>query len=157
MSKAVVKSSAVPCEQRLLAAINAFKADLNGPNKTALDSIGNNPTAEDASKLVATINNEITKAAVGPRFVNFVNSAQKYAVLGNLCHGVWAPIQLSLTLTTSHAAYIESISELLMHTGLAAPQFERLAAIYPNSRSLQIYLTEYYTIVIKLCHRMVKF
>src|SRR5262249_20841124 len=41
--------------------------------------------------------------------------------------------------------------------GRSAPRYEKMALLYPQSKNLQSYLSEYFIVVVQLCHRMLKF
>lgn len=44
-----------------------------------------------------------------------------------------------------------------MNIGRSAPQHQEISFLYPNSRKLQIYLQEYFIVVINLCKELVSF
>ncbi|KAJ6028022.1 hypothetical protein N7540_003598 [Penicillium herquei] len=44
-----------------------------------------------------------------------------------------------------------------MVIGRSAPRYEKLALLYPRSKELQSFLIEYFVIVVRLCHRILKF
>lgn len=44
-----------------------------------------------------------------------------------------------------------------MVIGRSAPRYEKLALLYPRSKDLQSLLVEYFTVVVRLCHRILKF
>lgn len=44
-----------------------------------------------------------------------------------------------------------------MIIGRSAPRYEKLALLYPRSKELQSLLLEYFTAVVRLCHRILKF
>lgn len=49
------------------------------------------------------------------------------------------------------------MSTLIMNVGRSAPRFENLALLYPRSRDLRISLDEYFIVVVRLCHDILKF
>lgn len=55
------------------------------------------------------------------------------------------------------ASYLEKVSRLLMIVGRGAPRYQTLAAIYPRSKELQANLCEYFIVVVRLCHHILKF
>lgn len=44
-----------------------------------------------------------------------------------------------------------------MNVGRSAPRFENLALLYPRSRDLRISHDEYFIVVVRLCHDILKF
>ena len=44
-----------------------------------------------------------------------------------------------------------------MTAGHSAPRYQMMALLYPRSTNLQSYLPEYFTVVVNLCHRLLKF
>jgi len=60
-------------------------------------------------------------------------------------------------LTVEFAACLDKLSALLMDAGRSAPRYENLALLYPQSRMLQSYFAEYFLVVVRLCHQILKF
>ena len=44
-----------------------------------------------------------------------------------------------------------------MIVGREAPRYQTLAAIYPRSKELQAHLCEYFIVVVRLCHHILRF
>jgi ankyrin repeat domain-containing protein 50 len=44
-----------------------------------------------------------------------------------------------------------------MTAGRSAPRYQMIASLYPQSKDLQSHLSEYFTVVVRLCHRLLKF
>jgi len=44
-----------------------------------------------------------------------------------------------------------------MIAGRSAPRYENMALLYPQSKSLQSHLCEYFIVVVRLCHQLLKF
>lgn len=44
-----------------------------------------------------------------------------------------------------------------MHAGRLAPRYERMALLYPRSADLQSYLSEFFIVIVRLCHKVFKF
>jgi ankyrin repeat protein/DNA replication protein DnaC len=55
------------------------------------------------------------------------------------------------------STYIEKLSSLFMDVGRSAPRYQKIALLYPRSRKLQSYLSEYFIVVVGLCHYLFKF
>jgi hypothetical protein len=54
-------------------------------------------------------------------------------------------------------SYLEKLSVLFMAAGRSAPRYQRMALLYPLSKSLQSSLSEYFIVVVRLCHQLLKF
>lgn len=57
----------------------------------------------------------------------------------------------------SSSNYIDKLSSLFMEIGRSAPYREAMALLYPRSTQLQSYLSEYFLVVVSLCHYIFKF
>jgi ankyrin repeat protein len=55
------------------------------------------------------------------------------------------------------STYIEKLSSLFMDVGRSAPRYQAIALLYPRSTKLQSHLTEYFIVVVGLCHCLFKF
>lgn len=44
-----------------------------------------------------------------------------------------------------------------MAAGRSAPRYERMVLLYPRSQALQSYLSEYFIVIVQICHRAFKF
>src|SRR3954466_9361207 len=44
-----------------------------------------------------------------------------------------------------------------MIVGRSAPRYENMAVLYPRSKSLESHLSEYFIVVVRLCHQLLKF
>src|SRR5947209_4493874 len=44
-----------------------------------------------------------------------------------------------------------------MTVGRSAPRYQMMALLYPRSKNLQSYLSEYFIVVVHLCHQLLKF
>ncbi|KAH7125030.1 hypothetical protein B0J13DRAFT_414320, partial [Dactylonectria estremocensis] len=64
--------------------------------------------------------------------------------------GVWS---LSLV---NFSSCLEKLSILLMIVGRSAPRYEKMALLYPRSKILQSHLSEYFIVVVHLCHQLLK-
>ena len=64
---------------------------------------------------------------------------------------------MSLKLLVNFSSYLEKLSALLMVAGRSAPRHQSIAVLYPRSPRLQSYLSEYYVVVVRLCHKLLNF
>lgn len=77
----------------------------------------------------------------------------------------YSPYVLCLVLLTDHmkqlmttfSSYLEKLSILFMEVGLYAPRYERMALLYPKSRDLQSSLSEYFIVIVHMCHDVLNF
>jgi ankyrin repeat protein/DNA replication protein DnaC len=54
-------------------------------------------------------------------------------------------------------SYLEKLSDLFMTVGRSAPRYQAMALLYPLSKNLQSSLSEYFIVVVRLCHQLFKF
>jgi ankyrin repeat domain-containing protein 50 len=57
----------------------------------------------------------------------------------------------------NYSSYFEKLSNLFMAIGRSAPRYQTIALLYPQSKSLQAHLSEYFIVVVRLCHQLLKF
>ncbi|KAJ5122909.1 hypothetical protein N7448_009006 [Penicillium atrosanguineum] len=173
MSLALTSASRLKPEVRLAQAVSDFEVDLSGEQKAAFRNhkakpLQSPPSTQDAMRLTAEIDRAVGKGGrcLGPRLVNFLQAAQKFAAMGDIIIGgshclvacaMWTMVRTSLTLMTGFSAYMEKLSVLFMNVGRSAPRFESMALLYPRPRDLQSSFCEYFIIVVQLCHEMLKF
>lgn len=121
----------------------------------------------------------------GPRFTNFLQAIQQFVGLGDIivggsqnliACGVWSVARMSLLVSDAtrdpsdfrhqpslyqsigySATYLEKVSRLFMTIGRSAPRYQSMAAIYPRSKELQSNLCEYFIVVVRLCHKILRF
>ncbi|KAF2198077.1 hypothetical protein GQ43DRAFT_458101 [Delitschia confertaspora ATCC 74209] len=159
-------------EIRLAQAVSAFEADLTSQQKASFrtyksQSRDSPPDLTDAMRLTAEIDrNASGRRCVGPRLTNFLEAVQQYAALGDVivggsqnivACGVWSLVRISLQMIANYSSYIEKLSLLLMTVGRSAPRYRTVALLYPQSRNLQSYLSEYFIVVVRLCHKLLNF
>ena len=60
-------------------------------------------------------------------------------------------------MASSILSYLEKLSSLLMVAGRSSPRYQMLAAVYSRSKDLQSHLSEYFIIVVRICHHVLKF
>lgn len=57
-------------------------------------------------------------------------------------------------MTIGYASYLEKLSLLFMAAGRQAPRYQALAIIYPQSETLQRYISEYFLVIVRICQRI---
>ncbi|KAJ6114520.1 hypothetical protein N7486_000298 [Penicillium sp. IBT 16267x] len=160
---------------RLAQAVSEYEADLTRDQKEAFNRYRSRayekpPSIQDVMQLTADIDeqlsNKIRGRCLGTRTTSFLQSVQQFVSLGDIivggsqnlvASGVWALVRTSLTLILNFSSYFEKISNLFMIIGRSAPRYEKLALLYPRSKELQSLLLDYFTVVVRLCHRILKF
>ena len=145
------------------------------------------PAVQDVCKLTAQIDHACNRwsngRVFGPRFMNMLQAVQRFASIGDvliggsqnvIACGVWTGVRFTLLVSLFFASWLDftnltmqtatssfhlmnSISELFMQVGRQAPRYEELAYLYPESKSLQNSLLEYFIVVVRLCHHIVKY
>ncbi|USP79227.1 Arp, Ankyrin repeat protein [Curvularia clavata] len=175
MSSALAKASPLKPEIRLAQAVSEFEADLSNEQKATFrtlrsQSLSTTPSLQDVMRLTAEVDHRTSKkfssACFGPRFTNFLHGVQQFATLGDilvggsqnlLACGVWSLVRMSLLSIVNLSTYIDKLSSLFMDVGRSAPRYETIAMLYPRSSRLQSDLSEYFIVVVNLCHHLFKF
>ncbi|OCL01989.1 hypothetical protein AOQ84DRAFT_328059, partial [Glonium stellatum] len=176
MSVVLARASRLKPEIRLAQAISAFEADLSSAQKATLrtyksQSLNSPPDVSDVMQLTAEIDSYASGKAAGrrcfgPRLTNFLQAVQQYAALGDIiiggsqnliACGVWSLVRMSLLLIVNFSSYFEKLSTLLMNVGRSAPRYQAMTLLYPQSKVLQSHLSEYFIVVVHLCHKLLEF
>ncbi|KAH8896099.1 hypothetical protein GQ53DRAFT_713812, partial [Thozetella sp. PMI_491] len=171
MSSALTNAARLKPEIRLEQAIAAFEVDLS-PEQNALfcecrDRASKTPPGiGDVMRLTAEIDRQISrKFPIGPRFTSVLEALQGFAALGDkvigfaqnmIASAVWLLVRTTLLAVVKVAANLEKLSTLLMVVGCSAPRYQSLSQLYPRSRTLQLHLSEYFIVLVGLCHHMLK-
>ncbi|KAI8247765.1 hypothetical protein K4K53_001448 [Colletotrichum sp. SAR 10_77] len=74
------------------------------------------------------------------------------AIVGGLSG--FQPGQSMVQIAIGYASYLEKLSLLFMTAGRQAPRYQALAIIYPQSKTLQLYLSEYFIVIVRICQRI---
>ncbi|KAM7221080.1 hypothetical protein V8F06_003465 [Rhypophila decipiens] len=175
MSTALSRAAPLKAEIRLAQAVSQFEAELSSDQKAAFRSqriraCQTPPTAQDVMSLTAKIDREtINKGGggrcFGPRFTNVLQAVQQFAALGDviiggsqniIACGVWTLVRMSLLSLVNYSSYMDKLSTLLMVAGRSAPRYQKMALLYTRSRILQSSLSEYFIVIVQLCHHMLK-
>ncbi|RYP18551.1 hypothetical protein DL765_003836 [Monosporascus sp. GIB2] len=175
MSSALAKAAPLKAEIRLAQAVSQFEADLSTEEKTTFrtyrdDSCKSPPDSHDVMRLTAEIDRHTSKKlgggrCFGPRFTNVLQAIQQFAALGDIivggsqniiACGVWSLVRMTLVSIINFSSCLENLSTLFMMVGRSAPRYERMALLYPRSKILQSHLFEYFIVVVRLCHHMLK-
>ncbi|KUL89517.1 hypothetical protein ZTR_04434 [Talaromyces verruculosus] len=176
MALALATVSRLKPEIRLAQAVSEFEADLTMEQKLRFNSYRTQvhkspPEIHDVMRLTAEIDQKISPKigrgrCYGPRLTNFLQGLQQFVSLGDIlvggsqnlvACGVWSLVRMSLMSLVNSASYLEKVSRLLMIIGRGAPRYQTLADIYPRSKELQANLCEYFIVVVRLCHHILKY
>jgi ankyrin repeat protein len=69
----------------------------------------------------------------------------------------WFRLLTSFQAILSVSSYVEKISGLFMDIGRSVPRCEALTSLYPKCPQLRSFFTEYFVVVVQLCHQLLKF
>ncbi|KAJ5546599.1 hypothetical protein N7494_004184 [Penicillium frequentans] len=174
MSHAIATPTRLKPEIRLAQAISMFEADLPDNQKSVFQKEktriqGAPPSAQDVLRLTAEIDQMASlskRRCFGARMMNVLEAVQQFTALGDIIIGgsqnliacsVWLVVRSSLLLVTKHSSYLERLSTLFMVAGRSAPRYEKMALLYPRSKTLQSYMCDYFITLVQICHRILKF
>ncbi|KAF1976695.1 hypothetical protein BU23DRAFT_628522 [Bimuria novae-zelandiae CBS 107.79] len=164
----LANASRLKPEIRLAQAVTQFEADLSNEQKTTFrihrsQVFDASPDSNDIMRLTAEIDRRASRNAggrcFGPRFTNFLQVVQQFAALGDVVVGgsmnIIALAIWSLSVA-NFSSYLEKLSTLFMHAGRSAPRYSIMAQLYSRSTRLQSSLSEYFIVVVRLCHQLLK-
>ncbi|RYC79808.1 hypothetical protein BFJ63_vAg17305 [Fusarium oxysporum f. sp. narcissi] len=156
-------------EIRLAQAIKQFEMDLSDEQKAAFDSntrqsCHSPPNIHDVMRLTAEIDHRVAGnvgggRCFGTRLVNVLEAVQRFAALGDIvvggsqnmiACGVWSLMLVNVS------SWFDKLSELFMAVGRSAPRYQAMALLYPRSKKLQSHLSEYFLVVVRICHDLLK-
>ncbi|KAB5525721.1 NACHT domain protein [Coniochaeta sp. 2T2.1] len=175
MSLVLSRASTLKPELRLAQAISEFQKDLSTEQRAAFcstrdKSVRSPPNYEDVMRLTEEIDRNASKLlksrrCFGTRFTNILHAIQQFAALGDvivggtqniIACGVWSLVRMTLLTVVNFSSYLEKLSSLLMDVGRSAPRYERLHQLYPRSKALQSQLSEYFIVIVRVCHQLLK-
>ncbi|KAH6874161.1 hypothetical protein B0T10DRAFT_587963, partial [Thelonectria olida] len=147
MSSALEKAAPLKAEIRLAQAASEFEADLSTEQKATFRTYRSQlckspPDIHDVMRLTAEIDRHISGKlgggrCFGPRLTNVLQAVQQFAALGDIivggsqnmiACGVWLLVRMTLL----------------------------MALLCPRSKILQSHLSEYFIVVVHLCHKLLK-
>ncbi|KAH7199198.1 hypothetical protein BKA60DRAFT_500612 [Fusarium oxysporum] len=162
-------------EIRLAQAIKQFEMDLSDEQKAAFDSnkrqtCHSPPNIHDVMQLTAEIDRRVAGnvgggRCFGTRLVNVLEAVQRFAALGDIvvggsqnmiACGIWSLVRMTLLMLVNISSWFDKLSELFMTVGRSAPRYQAMALLYPRSRKLQSHLSEYFLVVVRICHDLLK-
>ncbi|KAF2643096.1 hypothetical protein P280DRAFT_477941 [Massarina eburnea CBS 473.64] len=160
-------------EIRLAQAVSHFESCLPSDRKPEfrnlkIQTLQSPPGPKDVMRLTGEMDpsRKAGSRCFGPRFTNFLHGVQRFAALGDIiiggsqnlvACGVWSVVRTSLLSVVNFSSYIEQLSQLIMEVGRTAPLHEKMALLYPKSERLQSHLSEYFIVVVSLCHHTMMF
>ncbi|CAO2657309.1 Nn.00g034350.m01.CDS01 [Neocucurbitaria sp. VM-36] len=172
MSLVVTHAPQLKPELRLAQAISEFEEELSGVQKDGYHVLRSRylasaPDVKDVMALTALIDQALSGntggRCFGPRYTKFLESVQQFAAVEDnilglsqnlIARSVWSLVYMSLLSIKDYASYVERLSLFFMEVGRSAPRVQEIAHIYRCSRDLRSYLSEYFIIVVRLCHRV---
>ncbi|KAH6669833.1 hypothetical protein B0J14DRAFT_486435 [Halenospora varia] len=176
MSTLLANASRLKPEIRLAQAVSQFEADLSSEHKAAFhtyrsQSHNSPPSQSDVMRFTAEIDRRASGRVgagrcFGPRLINVLQAVQQFAALGDvivggsqniITCGVWSLVRMTLLFMVSSTSYLEKFSVLFMTIGRSAPRYQIMGLLYPLSKNLQSSLSEYFIVVVRLCHQLLKF
>ncbi|KAH9228601.1 hypothetical protein K456DRAFT_1782770, partial [Colletotrichum gloeosporioides 23] len=173
MALALRRAASLKPEVRLAQAVSEFEASLDAEHKASFRNAriatkATPPTPSDVMRLTAEIDYRVRQEhgpsrCFGPRLTNILQAVQQFAALGDtvvsgsqnlVACGVWSAVRMMLHMAIGYASYLEKLSLLFMTAGRQAPRYQALAIIYPQSKTLQLYLSEYFIVIVRICQRI---
>ncbi|KAH6977610.1 hypothetical protein EDB80DRAFT_593635, partial [Ilyonectria destructans] len=169
MSTLLARVSPLKPDIRLAQAIAQFEVDLSDEQRAGFHSNMRQschypPDIHDVMRLTAEIDRRVAGKVgggrcFGTRLVSVLEAVQRFAALGDIVAGgsqnmiacgVWSLMLMNVS------SWFDKLSELFMTVGRSAPRYQAMALLYPRSKKLQSYLSEYFLVVVRICHDLLK-
>lgn len=80
----------------------------------------------------------------------FVSSNPKVAAL------VWGGVKTTILIASNVNSYFDTITNLIMDIGRSCPAYQEFGDLFPDSGGLQTALCEYFTVIVKLCIKIIQ-
>ncbi|KAJ5094697.1 hypothetical protein N7456_010558 [Penicillium angulare] len=171
MALALRRAAHLKPEIRLAQAVSEFESKLSREEKARFNtrrsqSLASPPTVQDVRLFTAEIDRDHGGRCLATRFMSVVESVQKFAAIGDIliggsqnliACGVWSVVRLSLSLISKSYSQAERLSEIFVNVGRYAPRLEKMAALFYHSRDLQLAVSEYFIVVVRVCSDMLQF
>ncbi|KAK8119774.1 uncharacterized protein PG998_004400 [Apiospora kogelbergensis] len=171
MSRALASAAALKADIRLAQAVSEFEADLQGDAKREFSlskslTVSSPPTVKSVLQLTAKIDHTahaVGSRCYGPRLTKTLECIQQFAAIGDViiggsqnivACGVWTIVRTTLLAAIKFQSYFESLSELFLGVGKSAPRYNEMVALQPKSRALHDFMSEYFIVVVNLCHHV---
>ncbi|KAI8244141.1 hypothetical protein K4K57_000814 [Colletotrichum sp. SAR 10_99] len=165
MALALRRAASLKPEVRLAQAVSEFEASLDAEHKASFRNAriatkATPPTPSDVMRLTAEIDYRVRQEhgpsrCFGPRLTNILQAVQQFAALGDtVVGGSQNLVACMVQMAIGYASYLEKLSLLFMTAGRQAPRYQALAIIYPQSKTLQLYLSEYFIVIVRICQRI---
>jgi hypothetical protein len=124
----------------------------------------------DASSVIAFVskvdadNKGRAGKCVAPRLFTFLEAIQQFSdVVGTFVSSnptiaalVWGGVKTAILTASNVASYFDKITTLIMKVGRSCPTYKQFGLLYPGSVDLQKALCEYFSIVIRLCIKIIE-
>ncbi|KAK8052322.1 hypothetical protein PG993_003707 [Apiospora rasikravindrae] len=177
MSHALSHAAKLKAEIRLAQAVSEFEAGLQEDAKRQFSLLKNQtisspPTIKSVLQLTAEIDQStrtVGSRCYGPRLIKTLECVQQFAAIGDViiggsqnivACGVWTIVRttlLSNQATVKLQSYFESLSEVFLSVGKSSPRYTEMVALQPKSQALHGLMSEYFIVVVNLCHYMYMF
>jgi hypothetical protein len=124
----------------------------------------------DASSVIAFVskvdadNKGRAGKCVAPRLCTFLEAIQQFSdVVGTFVSSnptiaalVWGGVKTAILTASNIALYFDKITSLIMTVGRSCPTYKQFGLLYPGSVDLQKALCGYFSIVIRLCIKIIE-
>lgn len=101
---------------------------------------------------------------VAPRLCTFLEAIQQFSdVVGTFVNSnpkiaalVWGGVKTAILTASNVASYFDKITSLIRTVGRSCPTYKQFGLLYPGSVDLQKALCGYFSIVIRLCIKIIE-
>ncbi|PNP84099.1 hypothetical protein FNYG_02787 [Fusarium nygamai] len=174
MASAATAAAPLSPEIRLAQAVSEFVKVLSEEQKRSFRTQQENftpPRNSDAMTVVAEIDiiaahkQKGSSRTFGPRLKGFLQAVQVFASLGadvlgatlsSLSGSIWLIVRLTFKMLAENPRQQDKYSEIFTRTGHSALRFMKVFIPYPLSEQLKSSFSEYFVIIVRTCHCLVK-
>jgi hypothetical protein len=144
-----------------------FEHVLAEPQQKQFSQQHQKPEASDVLSFVAeldTNNRSRAGRCVASRVCTFLEAIQKFTSVvdtfvssnPSIAALVWGSVKTALLVASNATSYFDKVTSMIMEIGRFCPAFALFGPLYPGCVRLQEALCEYYSVVVRLCVKVVK-
>ncbi|KAJ5937238.1 hypothetical protein N7454_004893 [Penicillium verhagenii] len=170
MALVISNSRRVPSEdptQALMHALADFKQSLTDDEKQQYRTHEANPGASSIIEFMRVVDEskpQTNMRCLGSRLCTFLDKTQQFATIVEtfvssnpaIAALVWGSVKFAILSANNAASYFEKVTGLIMSIGKLCPSYEKFGQLYPGCTELQAELCGFYSIIIRMCMKIVE-
>ncbi|KAJ5928123.1 hypothetical protein N7466_007079 [Penicillium verhagenii] len=153
--------------QALMRALADFKQSLTDEEKQQYRAHEANPGASSIIEFMRVVDEskpQTNMRCLGSRLCTFLDKTQQFATIVEtfvssnpvIAALVWGSVKFAILSANNAASYFEKVTGLIMSIGKLCPSYEKFGQLYPGCTELQTELCGFYSIIIRMCMKIVE-